>query len=150
YDLPLRYLKKIKECPHAPHDPTVTKLCETCGWAGPRESWPELPPSSSSESDSDDSLSSDGEKDDDKNTNKKQESQEEKKAREAAANTPKVMVQIQGDGDSKDSTAMEVDDAQAHSSLPVGCTGSCQTGPQVTSQDELSKMADEINRVHLS
>ncbi|KAF9378641.1 hypothetical protein CPB97_009438 [Podila verticillata] len=141
YDLPLRYLKKIKECPKAPHDPTVTKLCETCGWAGPRESWPELPPSSS-DSDSDDSLLSSDE-------DEKMESEEAKKKREAA-NSPRVQLQIQND----ESTTMEVDDAcvtsttPATNTMPIGCTGSCQTG--LASQEELSKMADEINRVHLS
>lgn len=140
YDLPLRYLKKIKECPKAPHDPTVTKLCESCGWAGPRESWPELPPSS--DSDSDDSLLSSDE-------DEKRESEEAKKKREAA-NSPKVQVQIHND----ESTAMEVDDACSASAapttntMPIGCTGSCQTDQ--TSQEELSKMADEIDRVHLS
>ncbi|KAG0342941.1 hypothetical protein BG000_011515 [Podila horticola] len=140
YDLPLRYLKKIKECPKAPHDVTVTKLCESCGWAGPRESWPELPPSL--DSDSDDSLLSSDE-------DEKRESEEAKKKREAA-NSPKVQVQIQND----ESTVMEVDDACGASATPVtntiptGCTGSCQTDQ--TSQEELSKMADEINRVHLS
>ncbi|KAG0087622.1 hypothetical protein BGZ92_007183 [Podila epicladia] len=140
YDLPLRYLKKIKECPKAPHDPTVTKLCESCGWAGPRESWPELPPSS--DSDSDDSLLSSDEEE-------KREIEEAKKKRDAA-NSPKVQVQIHND----ESTAMEVDDAcsasaaPATNTMPIGCTGSCQTDQ--TSQEELSKMAEEISRVHLS
>ncbi|KAF9168001.1 hypothetical protein DFQ26_001981 [Actinomortierella ambigua] len=52
YDLPLRYLNQIKNCPKQPHDPTVTKLCEECGWAAPREMWPEI-----QESDSDMSSS---------------------------------------------------------------------------------------------
>ncbi|KAF9975954.1 hypothetical protein BGZ73_000180 [Actinomortierella ambigua] len=56
YDLPLRYLNQIKNCPKQPHDPTVTKLCEECGWAAPREMWPEIPDSGS---DSDMSSSED-------------------------------------------------------------------------------------------
>lgn len=49
---------------------------------------------------------------------------------------------------------MEVDDACVASTtpttntMPIGCTGSCETG--LATQEELSQMAEEINRVHLS
>ncbi|KAF9285591.1 hypothetical protein BGZ68_003734 [Mortierella alpina] len=135
YDLPLRYLKKIKECPKQPHDPAVTKLCEECGWAGPRESWPELPATDS-----------------DEDTDFSEEESEEEKAKSLAANTPKLQVQLPSQ-ENRASEAKEKgsqsEDATVDSKPRSGCNGSCQT---VESQDqaEMSKLADEISRAHLS
>ncbi|KAG9326753.1 hypothetical protein KVV02_008643 [Mortierella alpina] len=136
YDLPLRYLKKIKECPKQPHDPTVTKLCEECGWAGPRESWPELPATDSDE----DTDHSD------------EEDSEEEKAKKLAANTPKLQVQLPGqeneaNEDQQQTSQLEKDAIDFEPRF--GCNGSCQAvGSQ--GQAEMSKIADEISRVHLS
>ncbi|KAG0250006.1 hypothetical protein BG011_008725 [Mortierella polycephala] len=125
YDLPLRYLKKIKECPKQPHDPAVTKLCEECGWAGPRESWPELPPTDS---------------DDDSDLSEEEEETEETKAKTLAANAPKVQVQVQGtdpvNNDGNESVKLSVD-----SKAGSACNGLCQT---------VNKVVDEMDRVHLS
>ncbi|KAF9116165.1 hypothetical protein BGX27_004505 [Mortierella sp. AM989] len=134
YDLPLRYLKQIKECSKQPHDPAVTKLCEECGWAGPRESWPELP-STDSDEDSD-IMDSD-------------EESEEIKAKRLAANTPKVQVQLQGQeqeqGQSNDES---MDFTMAIASPRFGCNGSCQTRG---AQDDITvdEVTKEIKRVEL-
>ncbi|KAF9919359.1 hypothetical protein BX616_005402 [Lobosporangium transversale] len=123
YDLPLRYLKKIKECPKQPHDPAVTKLCEECGWAGPRESWPELP-STDSDSDSENSNLSD----------------DEAKTRRIAANTPKVQLQAP-------------EHSEEMMFTKVGCNGSCQTQQtqQQQSEDpEISTITDGVKHVQLS
>ncbi|KAF9193348.1 hypothetical protein BGZ51_003622 [Haplosporangium sp. Z 767] len=125
YDLPLRYLKKIRECPKQPHDPAVTKLCEECGWAGPRESWPELPPTDS---------------DDDSDLSEEEEETEEAKAKTLAANTPKVQVQVQ-DTDPTNNDGGESMTSSVDSKAGPGCNGSCQT---------VNKVMDEMERVHLS
>ncbi|KAG0213819.1 hypothetical protein BGX28_003493 [Mortierella sp. GBA30] len=134
YDLPLRYLKKIKECPKQPHDPAVTKLCEECGWAGPRESWPELP---ATDSDEDSDLSED------------EQETEEEKAKTLAANTPKVQVQVYGQDNNVDEGDQGSEMMSGNAQAGVGCNGSCQTMGALD-QAEISKVADEISRVHLS
>ncbi|KAF9578794.1 hypothetical protein BGW38_005240 [Lunasporangiospora selenospora] len=146
YDLPLRYLKKIKDCPKAPHDPAVTKLCEECGWAGPRESWPELP-----STDSDESSLSDSDLDEEDLAKKKQLHEEASLKREAA-NKPKVQVQVQSTAQTQDNgtgdldSRMEIDDeVQEGVAYKIGCSGACQTDPS-----EISKIAAEIQRVNLS
>lgn len=142
YDLPLRYLKKIKDCPRQPHDPAVTKLCEECGWAGPREMWPELPPSADSDSDSYVS----GDEDDDDNDKEKKPT-EEQLQKQLAANTPKVQVQISS-GDAN-ATSEEADSAM-DVDQPRACNGSCQTGTGGEVDPEVYRMAQEIQKVQLS
>ncbi|KAI1315082.1 hypothetical protein EDD11_001324 [Mortierella claussenii] len=148
YDLPLRYLKKIKECPKQPHDPAVTKLCEECGWAGPRESWPELPPTDSDEDSSDlsdeESDENDKKKEKEKEKEEEEEDEEEAKAKRIAANTPKIEVQLQGQDQTTDTQV----------NVRIGCNGSCQTrhAQQETGAGDslVNEMADEMKRVGLS
>ncbi|KAF8931013.1 hypothetical protein BGZ58_007896 [Dissophora ornata] len=130
----------IKECPKQPHDPAVTKLCEECGWAGPRESWPELPPTDSDEESSD--LSDEGEDADTK------EESEEAKAKKLAANTPKVQVQLQGlDSTNGDSRSQNIESEQQR----IGCNGSCQTREHQndTADPAVGGVADIMRRVQL-
>ncbi|GJJ69879.1 CDGSH iron-sulfur domain-containing protein 3 [Entomortierella parvispora] len=144
YDLPLRYLQKIKDCPRQPHDPAVTKLCEECGWAGPREMWPELPPSADSDSDSD--LSGDDDDEDKKPS-------EEQLQKQLAANTPKVQVQISSGehGLAADATVKGEDaDSAMDVDQPRACNGSCQTGTEGNVDPEVYRMAQDIQKVHLS
>ncbi|KAF9348759.1 hypothetical protein BGX26_012856 [Mortierella sp. AD094] len=134
YDLPLRYLKKIKECPKQPHDPAVTKLCEECGWAGPRESWPELPPTDS---------------DEDTDITDSDEESEEVKAKRLAANTPKVQVQLQGQEQEQDqSNPGSMDFTLDASESRFACNGSCQIR---STQDDtaVGEVTEEIKRVQL-
>lgn len=128
----------------------MTKLCEECGWAAPRESWPEIPSSESSDEDSDSDLSD-------------KEESEEKKAKQLAANTPKVQVQLETTSDQKqessspspsaatnDGSTMDVD---AQEPKILGCNGSCQT--RKLDQDAsvtdpaVSQIADETQRMQL-
>ncbi|KAF9208293.1 hypothetical protein BGZ49_009255 [Haplosporangium sp. Z 27] len=133
YDLPLRYMKKIKECPKQPHDPAVTKLCEECGWAGPRESWPELPPTDS---------------DEDSDITDSEEESEEVKAKRLAANTPKIQVQVQGQEQENKSNEDSMDFTLETSETRSACNGSCQSR---SSQDDtdVGKIAEEIKHVQL-
>jgi hypothetical protein len=145
-------LKKIKECPKQPHDPAVTKLCEECGWAGPRESWPELP-SSTDSSDEDSDLSDEDEKD------KKEEESEETKAKRLAANTPKVQVQLEGqEPQPSSSSSSDNNNGDTTTSPKWSCNGSCQTSKHNDSVEEeeedsetptLAKVVDEIEHVQL-
>ncbi|KAG0374438.1 hypothetical protein BGX24_010403 [Mortierella sp. AD032] len=98
-DLPLKYFKRIQECPKQPHDPEVTKLCEECGWAGPRDKWPELP-----ETDSEGSDFSDEDDSEEGDSEARRKKTEEDKARTLAANTPKVQIQLQTDQDTSASS----------------------------------------------
>ncbi|KAG0000696.1 hypothetical protein BGZ80_000908 [Entomortierella chlamydospora] len=134
YDLPLRYLKKIQECPKQPHDPAVTKLCEECGWAGPRESWPELPPTDS---------------DEDTDITDSDEESEETKAKRLAANSPKVQVQLQGQKQEQDQVNPDSMDLTSDVSEPrFACNGSCQI--RGTQDDaEVGEVTEEIKRVQL-
>ncbi|KAG0324433.1 hypothetical protein BGZ99_001815 [Dissophora globulifera] len=134
YDLPLRYLKKIKECSKQPHDPAVTKLCEECGWAGPRESWPELPPTDSDSDDDDDASDVSDNTDDDKDT-------KEAKAKRLAANTPKVQIQLPGQHTEENAT-------DSSETRQIACNGSCQAAAAADS-GEIHRLADEIQRVQI-
>lgn len=113
----------------------MTKLCEECGWAGPRESWPELP---ATDSDEDSDFS--------------EEESEEEKAKSLTANTPKLQVQLpsQENQASEDKEkGSQSEDATVDSKPRFGCNGSCQTA-ESQDQAEMSKLADEISRAHLS
>ncbi|KAG0363518.1 hypothetical protein BGZ54_008128 [Gamsiella multidivaricata] len=137
YDLPLRYLKKIRECSKQPHDPAVTKLCEECGWAGPRESWPELPPTDSDEDSSD--LS-------DEDAEKLEHESEDAKVKRLAGNRPKVEVELQGSVNGGP-TGMDLD----LNGPKIGCNGSCQTEPALdgSADPAVSEVMDKIQRVQL-
>ncbi|KAG0309012.1 hypothetical protein BGZ98_005694 [Dissophora globulifera] len=135
YDLPLRYLKKIKECSKQPHDPAVTKLCEECGWAGPRESWPELTPTDSdSDSDDDDASDISDNTNDDNDT-------KEAKAKRLAANTPKVQIQLPGQRTEETAT-------DSSETRQIACNGSCLAAAAADSE-EIHRLADEIQRVQI-
>ncbi|KAF9351277.1 hypothetical protein BGX34_000695, partial [Mortierella sp. NVP85] len=130
----------IQECPKQPHDPAVTKLCEECGWAGPRESWPELP-SSTDSSDEDSDLSED---------EKDKEESEETKAKRLAANTPKVQVQLEGQEQQQPSSSSD-NNGDTTTSPKRSCNGSCQTSKHDDPVDTpaLAKVVDEIEHVQL-
>ncbi|KAF9430723.1 hypothetical protein BGZ76_000728 [Entomortierella beljakovae] len=133
YDLPLRYLKKIRECPKQPHDPAVTKLCEECGWAGPRESWPELP---ATDSDEDSDL-----------TDSEDES-EELKAKRLAANTPKLQIEMTGTGAGAGIDANADADADTEAKALAkqqgnGCNGSCHS-KDASTVEEIAEIARSL------
>ncbi|KAF9913291.1 hypothetical protein EC991_000053 [Linnemannia zychae] len=147
-DLPLKYFKRIQECPKQPHDPEVTKLCEECGWAGPRDKWPELP-----ETDSEGSDFSDEDNDSDVETRKKK--TEEDEARTLAANTPKVQIQLQTDQDTStppaaSSQAVEGEEGLDNVTVEVqrGCSGACKTRHQ-ESDIVVDKMTDDLKKTTL-
>lgn len=144
-------MKRIKECPNQPHDPAVTKLCEECGWAGPRDSWPELPcADSSNEEDSD--LSEDEEDDKDEGTNKDE--TEETKAKRLAANSPKIQIQLETTT-TQETTTQETttqDDSDSEELVLSSCNGSCQTrrlNHDASMDPDVSEVADKTQRVQL-
>ncbi|KAG0053169.1 hypothetical protein BGZ83_001579 [Gryganskiella cystojenkinii] len=139
YDLPLKYLKKIKACPRQPHDPKVTKLCEECGWAGPRDQWPELPADEETDSDEDSDMDGD-------DNEEKKKLQEDKKQKEMAANTPKVQLSVEGEDQKHSDMDIDVDIEQP----PRGCNGSCQTNGSGEADQEVYQIAREIQNIRVS
>ncbi|KAG0235134.1 hypothetical protein BGW42_005784 [Actinomortierella wolfii] len=123
YDLPLRYLNQIKNCPKQPHDPTVTKLCEECGWAAPREMWPEI-----QDSGSDTSSTESDEESDSEQTTKKAAAQETPKEQGANATTE--------DADYK--MEVEIDDGKPIVSSSSGVNGS--SSKDKTIEDRFGEM----------
>ncbi|KAG0281779.1 hypothetical protein BGZ95_010432 [Linnemannia exigua] len=149
-DLPLKYFKRIQECPKQPHDPEVTKLCEECGWAGPRDKWPELP-----ETDSEGSDLSDEDDSEEGDSEARRKKVEEDKARTLAANTPKVQIQLQTDQDasvSSSSSQATVGEGSDKITVEVqrGCSGACRPRHQDTGDEAVAKVTDDLNKTSLS
>jgi hypothetical protein len=155
-DLPLKYFKQIEKCSKQPHDPEVTKLCEECGWAGPRDKWPELPESDSEGSDYTSS------EDEDEEANRKQK-EEDKAAKTLAANTPKVQIELQSDQDVS-STSTSTSTTTAPTAPPKagvsenvtvqvqrGCSGTCKTRhhQETDTDDGVSKVINDLNKTSL-
>ncbi|KAG0200782.1 hypothetical protein BGX33_010800 [Mortierella sp. NVP41] len=149
-DLPLKYFKKIQSCPKQPHDPEVTKLCEECGWAGPRDKWPDLPETDSEGSDFSDSDDSDSDKDDKDKNKESEEAKAEKAKKTLAANTPKVQIQLQSDqsASSQSGTLSNKDSAEVQ---VVGCSGKCKTRHQEDTVDDpvVAKVTEDLKKTNL-
>ncbi|KAF8948514.1 hypothetical protein BGZ47_004478 [Haplosporangium gracile] len=149
-DLPLKYFKQIEKCSKQPHDPEVTKLCEECGWAGPRDKWPELP---ETDSEGSDYTSSEDEGEDTEESRKKK---EDKAAKTLAANTPKVQIELQSDQDVSSTSTSIAAAATGGEGVSVqvqrGCSGSCKTRHhQDTDADDegVAKVTDNLNKTSL-
>ncbi|KAF9125563.1 hypothetical protein BGX30_000402 [Mortierella sp. GBA39] len=150
-DLPLKYFKQIEKCSKQPHDPEVTKLCEECGWAGPRDKWPELPETDSEGSDYTTS------EDEGKDTEEARIKKEERAAKTLAANTPKVQIELQSDQEvSSTSSTSTAAAATVGENVTVqvqrGCSGSCKTRHHQetdTNDDGVAKVTDGLNKISL-
>ena len=150
-DLPLKYFKQIEKCSKQPHDPEVTKLCEECGWAGPRDKWPELP---ETDSEGSDYTTSEDEGEDTEEARKKE---EEKAAKSLAANTPKVQIELQSDQDVSSTTSTSTAAAATGGEnvtvrVQSGCSGSCKTRHHQesdTSDDGVAKVTEGLNKTNL-
>lgn len=149
-DLPLKYFKQIEKCSKQPHDPEVTKLCEECGWAGPRDKWPELP---ETDSEGSDCATSEDEEEETEEARKK----EEKAAKTLAANTPKVQIELQSDqGVSSTSSTSTAEAAAGGEDVTVqvqrGCSGSCKTRhhQEIDTNDVgVTKVTEGLNKTSL-
>lgn len=149
-DLPLKYFKQIEKCSKQPHDPEVTKLCEECGWAGPRDKWPELPESDSEGSDYTSSEDEDAEA-------VRKQKEEDKAAKTLAANTPKVQIELQSNQDVSSTSASTAPPAVGGASENVtvqvqrGCSGSCKTRhhQEADTDDGIAKVTNDLNKTSL-